>query len=115
MISMQLSSARQALLRQQQSRSRTAAAAAAVPRGHHGWRHHAPAPAVAAAAAAAQGSGRTSSQQLGTEDEQLRAAAVALASVVDATKATDISLLDVQAVCSWTSYMLLCTGEEGAA
>lgn len=59
--------------------------------------------APAAAAAAAQA----------TSDSSLRNFAVALAKAADDTKALDISVLHVEPVVSWTSYMVLCTG--GAA
>ena len=58
-------------------------------------------PTAAAAAAAAD---RPPKQT------DLRSCAVALAKVADDTKALDISVLHVEPVVSWTSYMVLCTG-----
>lgn len=70
--------------------------------------------AVAAAAhtlppAAAAASPAAAAQQLSSDS--LRSCAVALAKVADDTKALDISCLHVEPVVSWTSYMVLCTGE----
>lgn len=59
------------------------------------------APAAAASAAAAAETG---------SDNGLRSAAIALAKIADDTKALDISVLHVEPIVSWTSYMLLCTG-----
>jgi hypothetical protein len=70
--------------------------------------------AAAAAAGGSVGAAAAAAEQLEASvqltDAQLRDAAVAFAKVADDTKATDISLLHVEPVVSWTSYMLLCTG-----
>lgn len=64
-------------------------------------RKHALRVAAAAAPAAALGSSKV---------DNLQSCAVALAKIADDTKALDISLLHVEPIVSWTSYMLLCTG-----
>jgi len=73
--------------------------------GSHSYSSSLVAPAAAAAVAAAAAAADDTSQ------EDLRSCAVALAKVADDTKALDISVLHVEPLVSWTSYMVLCTGK----
>lgn len=61
-------------------------------------------------AAAAAGAAVAAAADLNDlESDNGRAFAIAMARVCDDTKASDITLLDVRDLCSWTSFMLLCT------
>jgi hypothetical protein len=59
-------------------------------------------------AAAAAGAAVAAAADLNDlESDNGRAFAIAMARVCDDTKASDITLLDVRDLCSWTSFMLL--------
>jgi hypothetical protein len=65
---------------------------------------------VARTAAAAPASAAASAAAADTSsDSGLRSAAIALAKAADDTKALDISVLHVEPIVSWTSFMCLCT------
>lgn len=108
--------------------------AAAVPRhvaraaGSHGSRHHKqhvgtlksssdlswssnnPARQVATAAAPVHVAAAASTAA--TSSSSFRDCAVTLATVADATKALDVSVLHVEPIVNYTSYLVLCTGKR---